>query len=156
MTFQKWPSPSTPAPPSTSFAPLSDFQVEQIGTDLRLIDQDGSVYTGTLTLIDSNAAVLPPPSALPATAGANRFIAAHDKNNMQEGLIYLLQAQGTNVTLGKKVVLSADYFERVNLPPNVTPESAAAPASRARRSIVGIAKVGSSNEVPVKAISTRP
>jgi hypothetical protein len=131
---------------------LTSFQMEQSGTNLRVLDRDGSIYLGTLQ----------------ATNGATIVGLKVDKAQTENSLAYFFQVQGTNRTLNSDVVLTGNYFEQTNQAPAsvdlfvVTPEAAtgqpneARQQSQARHYIIGNATVGSTSQVPVHAISTLP
>jgi hypothetical protein len=157
--FEKWPAPaSSPAPVNAVFSPLTQFQVEEAGPDLRVIDKDGSIYSGTLKLNGTNAVVIPPPAQAAAQTPTAGFIAAKAETplgiNSDAGTVYSFAAQGTNVTLGKQVVIQGELFERTNLSAEkpATANRALSPL-RARRTIVGTARIGGTNQVPLSAIS---
>jgi hypothetical protein len=131
---------------------LTSFQMEQSGTNLRVLDRDGSIYLGTLQ----------------ATNGATIAGLKVNQAQTENSLAYFFQVQGTNRTLNSDVVLTGNYFEQTNPAPSsvelfaITPEAAkgqqseARQQSQARHYIIGNATVGSTNHVPVHAISTLP
>jgi hypothetical protein len=160
--FEKWPAPASSAPVNVVFTPLTQFQVEEAGPDLRVIDKDGSIYSGTLTLNGTNAVVIPPPAQAAAQAPTAGFAAAKAETplgiNSDAGTVYSFAAKGTNVTLGKQVVIQGELFERTNLPAAIRATDTATAARtlsplRARRAIVGTARIGGTNQVPLSAIS---
>ncbi len=102
-------------------AVLANFQIERQGQVVKILDQDGSVYTGQVINEESYAA--PQPKALNATAGASAAptIAAPASparlpaqagpekalaTDMVPGQFYF-RARGTNNTLRKVVVIEA-------------------------------------------------
>jgi hypothetical protein len=155
---------------SIAFPVLRNFQVEQSGQQLRLIDNDGSVYTGEIESSQNKDAA--PASQAPVTAqSAAQF-------NFQSGIapadvpsntaVYFVNARGTNRTLGRDVVLTGNYLEQTNNPTqvNLSVSAGAQPQtqaqiplrtlSQARRAFVGTAVVGKTNQVPIQAVSNDP
>ena len=141
-------------PPVVAGAPLNvapqmpvlvSFQVEQSGTNMRIMDRDGSIYLG----------------ALKPTNVVSTVALKDEKAQIDNSLAYYFRVQGTNRTLNSDVVLTGNYFEQTNLAPAFFDAFATAPGqparqqNQARHLIIGNATVGS-NEVPVRAISTSP
>jgi hypothetical protein len=92
---------------------LTSFQVEQAGSELRIVDSDGSVYGGFVQVADGierlrsvngekPAAKPVPQSAM--TAGSSR----------QAGQNYYFRVTGTNRTLQKKVVFTGNLVAASN------------------------------------------
>lgn len=107
------------------------FQLEQSGQEVRIVDKDGSVYTGSLLAADLADHVAPSDGAKPATAGVQRVAAAQDKivpattpakpplssNFQQAALEYgSFRVIGTNLTLKQRVVFSGKLFGVANAP----------------------------------------
>ena len=141
-------------PPVVAGAPLNvappvpvlvSFQVEQFGTNMRVMDRDGSIYLGVLK-----------PTNLVSTLALK-----DEKAQIDNSLAYYFRVQGTNRTLNSDGVLTGNYFEQTNLAPTFFDTLATASGQPARQQgqarylIIGNATVGS-NEVPVRAISTSP
>jgi hypothetical protein len=114
---------------------LVSFRVEQAGRELRIIDKDGSVYTGGLQLVDTRvtasetggwaapAAATKEPAAAPAPApesaarphtfGAARVPeATADKSPARS---YFFRVAGTNLSLHQKVVFTGSFNTSSNL-----------------------------------------
>ena len=124
---------------------LVSFQVEQFGTNMRVMDRDGSIYLG----------VLKPTNVVSTPALKD------EKAQIDNSLAYYFRVQGTNRTLNSDVVLTGNYFEQTNFAQTPLDAFATAPGQPARQQgqarylIIGNATVGS-NEVPVRAVSTSP
>jgi hypothetical protein len=132
--------------PSGSNAVLTSFQVEQLGNSVKFLDRDGSVYSGELEATNSVAAL-----AL-----------TDDARKLDSSAAYYFRVQGTNRTLGKNVVLTGEYLEQTNQAPSSLDTFAIAPGNAARQKvqprflIIGNATVGSTNQVPVRAVGNEP
>ena len=97
-------------------AVLTSFQVEQSGSELRIVDGDGSVYKGYIAASDSMArsraadyGAVPAPAAVRATksteASATRPEA--DRPLLQN---YFFRVSGTNLSLQKQVVFTGSLL----------------------------------------------
>ncbi|HEV8541622.1 MAG TPA: hypothetical protein VGR78_04450 [Verrucomicrobiae bacterium] len=152
-----------------TFPVLQNFQVEQLGQQLRLIDNDGSVYAGAIEAQQTEALpdVRVQTSLKPAAQfGLQAAVAA--ANIPQNSTVYLLNASGMNRTLGRDVVVTGNYFEQTNVSPANASLTAAPAAPRTaspaqapaqqqvRRALVGKAIVGKTNQLSIEAVSTEP
>jgi hypothetical protein len=137
---------------------LTSFQVEQSGEDLRFLDRDGSVYTGQLfpPADDTSQVDRSVPASVPALTPFT-----------QDTAVYSFQAQGTNRTLAKSVLLQGRYLERTNggpAPERTFSFSADQPQTnnaltnlpRLRRAIIGRATVAETNHFSITAVSAEP
>ena len=149
------------APAGAGATLLHSFYMEQLGTDLRLVDADGSIYQGQLTLEEGDL------RDSPARAEADSRSAQPSAPARANTVISYFQATGANLTLGKKVVLTGELVERTNSAPAAelgftferraaARERLASEASEPRRRIVGTAVIDETNQVPVEAFSTSP
>jgi len=127
---------------------LSSFQVEQMGTNLRFYDQDGSVYLGSLeptNVVSFTGTQVAPPN---------------DQAVIDNSAAYFFRAQGTNVTLGRDVVLTGNYFENTNRQPSSLNTFSIAPNARPQSQplhlIIGNATVDETNQIPLRAVSKEP
>jgi hypothetical protein len=101
---------------TTAHPVLASFQVEQSGTDLRIVDGDGSVYTGHLQ--PSGAAVRSRAMASDAASAPAAAQAPKDSDTVAAPLeyerllaqTYTFQVTGTNRSLKKKVVFSGSLL----------------------------------------------
>ena len=134
--------------PASATPILSTFSVEQLGTNVRFLDNDGSVYLGELQ---------------PTNATAAFAVATKVKNDdllPGNGSVFAFKVQGTNRTLGQDLVLTGQYFENTN---TVSAQLGAAaadaqsrrPQNQARYTIIGNATIGATSQVPVRAISNQ-
>ncbi|HEX7861550.1 MAG TPA: hypothetical protein VF773_14540 [Verrucomicrobiae bacterium] len=138
------------APPQPQ-ALLTNFRVEQLGNNMQVVDNDGSIYVGNIELTN----------VIPTFAGAELkgYQPATDFNN---STAYYFRAAGTNRTLGKDVVLTGNYFSQTNSGPTslnsfaIAPEAKSQQQAQPRHLIIGNATVGGSNQVPVQAVATEP
>lgn len=136
---------------SGAAAILTSFTLEQSGSELRITDSDGSVYTGNLqptnalprpTPVDESVSDrvravtgVPPTSQMrPAEAAAKPQVSQH----------YFFQVAGTNHSLNQAVAFSGRLTR--------TTDSNALPSSR----VLGKAVLGGRQEVPVEAVSRKP
>jgi hypothetical protein len=102
---------------------LAAFQVEQAGRELRIVDGDGSVYSGYLQLADaarrrSSATAEAPAAARPSRAlgtvleEKSKAIQDADQPAPQT---YFFRVTGTNRSLQKKVVFTGNLLSATNL-----------------------------------------
>lgn len=136
---------------ANSAAPiLNNFQMEQTGTNIRVYDNDGSVYLGALQPTNFDAIA---ESAVALQGGQK-----HSDNSA----VYFFSAQGTNQTLRSDVVLTGRYITQTNLQPSsldsfaISPEAKPQQAAQPRHLIIGNATLGRTNQVPIRAISIEP
>jgi len=148
---------------------LSNFEFEQIGNQVRVIDGDGSVYTGNLVSqeadkigdryfrLQKNAPAAPPPAAAPAQQNTT----AVSGPATEQSTLFL--AYGTNRSLKQQVSIEANILQ---MPTNVVgalggaydlrqnQRSAGAPY----QSIRGRALVGTNREVQINinAVPAQP
>jgi len=95
-------------------AVLVDFQVERTGNQVRVIDQDGSVYTGNVINEEQYSSVTED-KAVPANGRAEVADAPRapiatvraQRNRVASSGQFYFRVQGLNRTLGKAVVLEA-------------------------------------------------
>lgn len=103
---------------------LSSFQIEQTDTGLRIIDGDGSVYTGSLQAMDGGAASYRATAQSAATARAPRLaeakgfapIAPPDSQRAQTWSTYFFRVVGTNRTLNQRIVFTGNLVCPANFP----------------------------------------
>lgn len=129
---------------------LNTFDVTQEGDRIRVIDEDGSTYTGKLEqLAQTDARSLSQKSnqnmAAPSAPAAGRG---------EESAEYFFRAAGFNSTLKKNVVLEANYIAT----PAENDQSAARKKSQTEQQqaparIIGTAKVAGEPPVEVDAVS---
>ena len=147
------------APASTTPPLLANFQFEQLGDRVRLIDADGSVYDGIIQPAGG--------TNLPVTMELN--VAPMIDN----AAIVRFQASGTNQTFGEPVLITGQLLERTNQLPSpentfafksvgtvargVVTNGVKVTASRMpMRALVGTAILGDTNSISIRALSNEP
>jgi hypothetical protein len=128
---------------------LNTFQVEQDGRQIRVVDADGSTYTGKLEAVAQNAgrsmARAEPKAAAPAAAAARER--AQDSSSSENEFSF--RATGYNDSLKKEVVFEGNYIAPA------TPQKSAdfQKDGQAPARIVGTAKVPGESPVEVDAVA---
>ncbi len=131
---------------------LNNFQVEQKGTQIRIVDEDGSTYTGKIEAIAQNdsRSLSNPQAQAPAT----RSYAAAPRSDSQAGATeFHFNASGYNDRLGKRLVFEGNYIiprgqENSNEPAKPAQKKDEAPAR-----IVGTAKISGESPILVDAVA---
>lgn len=109
------------APPA--HAVLASFQFEQTGSQLRIVDGDGSVYSGYVQPAGSGRRERSAKAGAPAVAGAARAPAMAFKpktaSSLDSDLLppqgYSFRVAGTNRSLNQKVVFTGNLLTATNL-----------------------------------------
>jgi hypothetical protein len=135
---------------------LNTFQVQQQGNEIRVLDADGSTYTGRIEQLAKSAEVDSRISARRYAAKQARRDAAHaaGENESAAPQSYF-RATGYNVSLKKTVVFEGNYAA----PPAQQPAAATSTdkerveQSRDRARIVGTVRVNGEAPVEVDAIA---
>jgi hypothetical protein len=104
-------------------AVLASFQVEQSGQVLRIVDGDGSVYTGSLQLAEAARRARASGAGAPAAALATRAPALALKQEPTPRLdsdqlapqTYFFRVAGTNRSLQKRVVFTGNLLTATNI-----------------------------------------
>lgn len=130
---------SATAAKTANIAPvLANFQVEQNGNALRVIDSDGSTYTGSVELAGRDKDSRPADEfkeKAPATQAYARQSpptgAVASGVNTQAGQSYFFRVAGTNRTLQQSVVFAGNFVALTN-PPSPTPRVAGGRAGEAQ------------------------
>jgi hypothetical protein len=120
-------SPKTKASFADKLTPahpvLASFQVEQAGLKLRIVDSDGSVYSGTMQVATvarsrrsakSEPAAAARPSQAPGGKLEERPAARFDSDQLAPKT-YSFRVTGTNRSLQKKVVFTGNLLAATNL-----------------------------------------
>lgn len=138
---------------------LNAFQVQQQGSEIRVLDADGSTYTGKIEQLPKNA-------DLDSRMSAQRYAAKRARKDLAPAVgesesvapqLYFL-ATGFNVSLKKRLVFEGNYAA----PPAQQPTTATsnererAEESRDRARIVGTVRVNGEAPVEVDAIAETP
>jgi hypothetical protein len=130
-------------------AVLNNFSLEQDGSQLRVIDGDGSTYSGSIQVVQA-AAVLDDNNNNNASAPAGQI----DQINSQAPQSYFFSVSGTNLTLKALVIFTGNLTPLTN-PGNMAnqQQNATQPIlSLQNSSIVGKARIGNGTEVDVNAV----
>lgn len=109
------------AAPAVSNQVLADFRVEQTGNQLRVIDNDSSIYTGD---IETAAFGVSSPAAneqkgaelLKSGTLPTRNIATAPASNAQAAQNFSFRVAGTNRTLNQQVVFTGNVASLANAP----------------------------------------
>ena len=132
ITATQWfarvlPSPKSESTLDDKAAPahpiLASFQVEQAGRVLRIVDSDGSVYTGYLQLAGTARRQPALKAEAPAAARPSRALGAVLEEKPAASLdadqpappTYYFRVTGTNRSLQKKVVFTGNLLPATNL-----------------------------------------
>jgi hypothetical protein len=166
---------ATPAQPV-----LTSFQVEQAGTALRIVDGDGSVYSGYVQLADAAWRERAAKTEVPAAGWASRAPGGVREERAVAGLdsdesaprAYYFSVAGTNRSLNKKVVFTGNLLAATNVTlslPVATNLSIGGGLGRSQRApaqqgflpmlnsrISGKVVIGSGEAVEINALPTSP
>jgi len=98
---------------------LASFDFEQIGSQIRIVDADGSVYLGTIRPSSSLGVVTPAGTSAgrllsDSSAKFNRItataVSAAAEADKEAAALFTFQVEGTNQTLKQKVVVTGGLF----------------------------------------------
>ncbi len=110
--------------PAQAVPVLVNFQVQQNGNAVRVVDADGSVYDGSLlpeSAVAQNepapAATTAPPAAAPAQVERAKSIASRDESQTAQN--YFFRVTGTNQTLKQNVVFAGNLVAMANATTNL-------------------------------------
>jgi hypothetical protein len=136
---------------------LNTFQVEQDGLQIRVVDADGSTYTGKIEQLapnDSRNLFQKKQSYAAQSEGAAANRAAKEAESVNNEFYF--RATGYNRGLKKSLVLEANYIPTPSQ--QNTPRDAAAPegGEQTPARIVGTAKIHGESPIQVDAVSTAP
>jgi hypothetical protein len=157
---------------------LTSFQVEQSGSELRIVDGDGSVYSGFVQIADGALGSVngeKPAAALALKARAAKpapQAAMAAGSSAQAGQNYYFRVTGTNRTLHKKVVFTGNLVAVANVTlftqttnalsyGNAVGGSQPAPAVQSPQPLLnarisGKAVIGDRKEIEINAVPTGP
>ena len=107
-----------------SHSVLASFEVEQAGPELRIVDDDGSVYSGYVQIADAARRRLAAPAGASAITRAPQVSggvleeksAASRDADQRAPQAYFFRVAGTNRSLHKKVVFTGNLMGATNLP----------------------------------------
>ena len=159
---------------------LASFHVEQAGQQLRIVDADGSVYSGSLQLADAARRARTASSQASASAPASRALGGKLEESAALGgdaaqlasHSYSFSVAGTNRSLNKQVVFTGNLLTATNLTLALQPTNlqnavagfAGASAGPAQRGslpllnsrIAGKVVIGTGKPVEINALPTSP
>jgi hypothetical protein len=106
-----------------SHSVLASFEVEQAGPELRIVDDDGSVYSGYVQIADAARRRLAAPAGASAITRAPQVSggvleeksAASRDADQRAPQAYFFRVAGTNRSLHKKVVFTGNLMGATNL-----------------------------------------
>ncbi|CAN5743356.1 hypothetical protein BH20VER1_BH20VER1_16720 [soil metagenome] len=141
---------------------LNTFQVEQEGNTIRLIDADGSTYTGTVQLVARSEAAPTDVStarreqsftAQAPAAGRARAAALRRTSDEEAQSEFTFRATGYNVSLQKEVVFEGNYIAPSGAPPAEPSQRGGARAKDENTAarVIGTARIPGEAPVPVDA-----
>ena len=128
---------------------LNSFQLEQNGSHIRVVDADGSTYTGRIEPLGRNDSR--------NTRQRNQSYAPADKDEAESGTEYYFRASGFNGSLKKRVVFEGNYIANEPAAAEITSRGTKAKAESNQEQvtarIIGTAKINGESPVPVDAVS---
>lgn len=125
---------------------LNTFQVEQNGSEIRVVDADGSTYTGKLQQLTQDK---PQNFAAPTSAGRAARDTAISENQLS------FRATGYNASLKKSVVFEGNYIpSSPNEQKRNAGDRAVTPEQATAARIVGTAKIQGEPPVEIDATTT--
>jgi hypothetical protein len=138
---------------------LNTFQVQQQGSEIRVLDADGSTYTGRIEQLAKNAELdVGITARRDAAKQTRRYAAKAARENESAAPQSYFRATGYNVSLKKTLVFEGNYAA----PPAQQPATATAndrersEQNRDRARIVGTVRVNGEAAVEVDAIAETP
>ena len=137
---------------------LNTFQVEQQGSEIRVLDADGSTYTGKIELAKSAELDSRITARSDAAKQTRRYAAKATRENESAAPQSSFRATGYNVSLKKTLVFEGNYAA----PPAQQPAKATSndrersEQNRDRARIVGTVRVNGEAAVEVDAVAETP
>lgn len=125
---------------------LNTFDLHQEGQQIRVVDEDGSTYTGTLEPIARNE----------ARAGAREslwYAPAKEKKESADSIEFRFRAVGFNVRVQKQVVFEGNYFATPAVEEKQSRADAVARETHTPARIIGTARIPGEPPLPVDAVS---
>jgi hypothetical protein len=137
---------------------LNTFQVQQQGSEIRVIDADGSTYTGKMEQLVNNAELDSRIAARRDAAKQTRSYAAKAarENESATAPQSYFRATGYNVSLKKTLIFEGNYAEPPAQQPATSNDRERAEQSRDRARIVGTVRVNGEAAIDVDAIAETP
>jgi hypothetical protein len=133
---------------------LNNFQVEQDGRQIRVVDADGSTYTGKIErLAQSDARNLEKQNY---AAPSSRAVPAKPAKDAQANNEFYFEATGYNGSLKKSLVFEGNYIVAISPQQKVSDATASKNGEQMPARIVGTAKIHGEPPVRVDAVSVEP
>lgn len=127
---------------------LNSFQVEQDGRQIRVVDEDGSTYTGKLEVVGQDATRGRAEATRAAPAVRRTVVRGKDSSSTGSELYF--RATGYNASLKKEVVFEGNYIASPAIAQKTSDRKA---DGQTPARIVGTAKVSGESPVEVDAIA---
>jgi hypothetical protein len=133
---------------------LNEFQVEQSDHEIRLVDADGSTYSGKLESLAQNDArsIYNQKKNAPFSQGARAF----DEKAQSANAEYYFRATGYNTSLKKSLVFEGNYIAPLALAQKKVAKAKTKSEERdeeASARITGVAKVHGESPVQIDAVA---
>jgi len=132
---------------------MNNFAFQQTGNQIRVIDADGSTYTGEIASIPSGSTGGGTggraSQQIYAKRAATQSFQSNQKDAETQNAAFRFRATGSNITLNKVVVFEGSYI--VNAPQDQQNQKLKAELQAPAR-IIGVAKVHGEPEIEVDAI----
>jgi len=156
---------------------LATFQLEQAGDQLRVIDSDGSTYTGAITppaagaFYEAKVELKGGPVTKTDDRTAARAISAEGDLAYQPGQNYFFRVTGTNRTLRQPVVFAGNILIPTNVPTTEQAALTQSPLGRSQNQVVptqnqlpsllnstisGNLQLGTNKEMQINALPVKP
>jgi hypothetical protein len=136
---------------------LNTFQVQQEGSEIRVVDADGSMYTGKIEQLAKNAELDSRISARRDAAKQTRSYAGKVAPQNESGAPQsYFRATGFNVSLKKTLVFEGNYAEPSAQQPATANDRERAEQSLDRAHIVGTVRVNGEAPLKVDAVAETP
>jgi hypothetical protein len=133
---------------------LNEFQVEQIDHEIRLVDADGSTYSGKLEPLAQNDArsIYNQKKNAPFSQGSRAF----DEKAQSANAEYYFRATGYNTSLKKSLVFEGNYIAPLGVAQKKVAKAKTESEERdeeASARITGVAKVHGESPVQIDAVA---
>jgi hypothetical protein len=136
---------------------LNTFQVQQEGSEIRVLDADGSTYTGKIEQLAKSAELDSRIAARRDAAKQTRSYAAKATRENESAVPQsYFRAAGFNVSLKKTLVFEGNYAELPAQQPATANDRERAEQSLDRARIVGTVRVNGEAPVEVDAVAETP
>jgi hypothetical protein len=136
---------------------LNKFQVEQQGNEIRVLDADGSTYTGKIEQVAKSAEL---DSRIAARRDLAKRVSKYAAKAVSENKPAIAQsyfrATGYNVSLKKTLVFEGNYAQPPQQAATTSNERERAEQSRDQARIVGTVRVNGEAPVEVDALAETP